>query len=156
MIKHVAALAFFLGATGALACPDPSAWGEAYDVTAKKLYEAHGLEVVAGGEAELSRCGVLASNHRGTPVGWVAGRPDFSITVRELTGYAIEFRVESECDSVLLINTASGNWYYDDDDNGAGDPKIRLNRPSGDGIYDIWVGTYMPGNCQAQVILEMF
>jgi hypothetical protein len=54
-----------------------------------------------------------------------------------------------------LINTASVNWYYDDDDNGDLDPKIVLTRPA-DGYLDIWVGTYDGAYCDAILSLETF
>ena len=72
-----------------------------------------------------------------------------------LDGYYIVFSVESDCDSVLLINTAATNWFYDDDDNGASDPLIRLTNPS-TGVYDIWVGTYNGRYCDAVLSLETF
>jgi hypothetical protein len=64
-------------------------------------------------------------------------------------------RVVSECDAALLINTASANWYYDDDDNGDLDPKIVLTRPA-NGRIDIWIGTYDGEFCNAQLQLETF
>lgn len=63
--------------------------------------------------------------------------------------------VVSRCDSALLINTASGSWYYDDDDNGNLDPRIVLTRPL-DGQIDIWVGTYDGDFCDAQLRMETF
>jgi hypothetical protein len=71
------------------------------------------------------------------------------------TDYSLEFRVDSDCDSVLLINTGAMNYYFDDDDNGNFDPKIRLTRPS-EGWYDVWIGTYNGSECTAVLTLETF
>ncbi|MDP2127792.1 MAG: hypothetical protein Q8K97_10470, partial [Pseudohongiella sp.] len=71
------------------------------------------------------------------------------------TGRELEFRLDTECDSVLMINDASGNWHYDDDTNGSLDAQIRLPKAA-NGIYDIWVGTRYSGTCNATLILETF
>ncbi len=112
--------------------------------------------MVAGGQNSLTKCGIRAQNYRGALPGYTTSSPDFSITVQGISGYSIEFRVRSECDSVLLVNTAARNWYFDDDDLGAGDAKIRLTRPAGDGIFDVWVGTYDGSSCDARLIIETF
>jgi hypothetical protein len=69
-------------------------------------------------------------------------------------GRALEFRVQGTCDTVLLVNGATAQWYFNDDDNGS-DPRIRIaNAPSGQ--YDIWVGTFGTQTCNAQLIVESF
>lgn len=151
--------AFALGLlpVAAGACPDYTLWGDQkIETTAADLYSPKAVSLVAGGDRDLSRCGIRAQNWNGGLVGYVIEQPDISLTVRQLDGYQIEFRTVSNCDTVLLINTAAANWYFDDDDNGNGGAKIRLTRPAGDGIYDIWVGTYGSGNCDAQLIVETF
>lgn len=141
----------------AAACPDYTLWGDQqFETTAADLYTPKAVSLVAGGDVDVSRCGIRARNWNGQLVGYVITQPDISLTVRRLDGYQIEFRTVSNCDTVLLINTAAANWYFDDDDNGGGGAKIRLTRPAGDGIYDIWVGTYGQGNCDAQLIVETF
>ena len=144
----------------ALACPDAGLWGkERYEVSASDLYAPKEATVIAGGDIDLRSCrNIRPQNWSGPITGHVIREPDFSITVRGLDGYQIEFRTVSACDSVLLINTAAGNWYFDDDDNtqSAGDALIRLTRPSGDGIYDIWVGTFDGAECEAKIVLETF
>lgn len=152
-------LTFFLLLWGSVAsaCPDFSLWGtERYEYTASQLYTPRGHNVLAGGDRNLERCAIPWSNHGGRATGWVIEEPDFSITVYGLSGYQIEFRVVSKCDSVLVVNTAAGNWYFDDDDNGGLDGKIRFTNPAGDGIYDVWVGTYNGETCNSQLIVETF
>lgn len=150
-------LAIVFAPVSALACPDYTLWGDQrFEMTAADLYTPRAVDLVAGGDRDLARCGISASNWNGRLVGFVIEQPDISLTVRRLDGYQIEFRTEGNCDTVLLINTAAANWYFDDDDNGNGGAKIRLTRPAGDGIYDIWVGTYGTGNCDARLIVETF
>ena len=157
MRRFFIAIALSFIGTATIACPDYTLWGrETYETTARELYTPRSLNVVAGGDINLERCRIRARNWTGPMPGWVIREPDFSITIYGLSGYQLEFRVESNCDSVMLINTAGANWYYDDDDNGYGDPKIRLTRPSGDGIYDIWIGTYDGNQCDARLIMETF
>lgn len=138
------------------ACPDFRQWGDRYQTTGRELYTPRVVDVVAGGNNSLERCGTRANNYRGRLPGFVTTAPDFSINVSGLSGYQIEFRVEGSCDTVLLLNTAAANWYYDDDDAGNGQPKIRLTRPAANGIYDVWVGTYGPATCNARLIVETF
>ncbi len=145
-----------LGVSIAEACPDYRQWGDRFVTSGRELYNPKSVDVIAGGDNDLSRCGIRAHNYRGPLPGWVTTPPDFSIEVKGLSGYQIEFRVVADCDTVMLLNTAAANWYYDDDDNGNGQPKIRLTRPAANGIYDIWIGTYEPRNCNARLIIETF
>jgi len=146
----------FLG-TASSACPDYNLWGrDVYIASAYELYTPRSLNVVAGGDFNLASCNTQARNWSGPMPGWAHSAPDFTITITELFGYQLEFRVESNCDSVMLINTSVGNWYFDDDTNGNRDPLIRLSRPAGDGVYDIWIGTYDGSQCDARLIMETF
>jgi hypothetical protein len=82
--------------------------------------------------------------------------PDFTLSFSgNSSGRALEFRLDTECDSILLINDANGNWHYDDDSNGSLDAKIRLNKAA-NGSYDVWVGTRYSGTCSATLIAETF
>lgn len=155
MIKTLfAAMALTLAAGVAQACPQISMSGATINASATYLYTPRGYDVIAGGSSDVSRCGIRTGTGE-FPVGWVAQAPDFELYYQKNASYALEFRVISNCDSVLLINTGGGNWYFDDDDNGNGDAKIRLTNPSA-GLYDIWIGTYGPQTCSAQLQLETF
>ncbi len=157
MRLFLSALALLATSWGAQACPDYQLWGnERFELTGSQLYSPHRLNVVAGGQYNVANCGIRARNWSGPMPGYMIKEPDFSITVSGIKGYQLEFRVESQCDATLLINTAGVNWYFDDDDNGNADPKIRLTRPAGDGIYDVWIGTFDGNNCNAQLIIETF
>ncbi|WP_231703987.1 hypothetical protein [Cochlodiniinecator piscidefendens] len=150
---------FMALASPAVACPDYTLWGQQqYTYTGNDLWTPRPMNVVAGGNNNMTaHCRhIRARNWNGPMPGFMITPPDFSVTVRGIRGYQLEFRVVSDCDATLLINTAGVNWYFDDDDNGNLDPKIRLTRPAGDGIYDVWVGSYDGSACNAQLIMETF
>jgi hypothetical protein len=90
-----------------------------------------------------------------TGAGFFPSAPYFSFQLSNMSRYKLEVRVVSEYDTALLINTASANWYYDDDDNGNLDPKIVLTRPA-NGHVDIWIGSYDGDFCNAQLQMETF
>ncbi len=155
MQKIVLGAVFAVGLAGAAAaCPDYRQSGERYDLTGQQMYNSVYVDVVAGGDNFIGNCyNVIPLTDRGN--GYFTTPPDFTLNISGMGAYQLVVSVVSACDSALLINTASGNWYYDDDDNGNYDPKIVLTRPS-DGWLDIWVGTYDGKYCDARLTLETF
>jgi len=144
-----------LAANAVSACPDYSQWGrESYNASGNQLYQPQFFNVVAGGENYLQNCRHINPRTDRGP-GYFTTAPDFTFDLRGMRGYELHISVVSQCDSALLINTGSANWYYDDDDNGNLDPKITLTYPS-DGYLDIWVGTYDGQYCDATLRLETF
>lgn len=144
----------FGGATGAIACPDYNQWGESYSASGQQLRQERRFSVVAGGENYIWNCpNVRPGTDQGA--GYFTTAPDFTFDLSGMGGLRLEISVVSRCDSALLINTASANWYYDDDDNGNLDPKIVLTRPA-NGYLDVWVGTYDGEYCDAILSLETF
>ena len=148
-----ATLTLMLAAGSAWACPDITEYGDTYEFTGKQLYSEKRFSVRAGGEYSISECGIRPESDRGR--GFVISPPDFTFRVEGMAPYQLVLSVVSECDSVLLINTASQNWYYDDDDNGNLDARIVLTRPA-DGWLDVWVGTHDGAYCDAVLSLETF
>jgi hypothetical protein len=146
--------AFLLAPGIAAACPDIALDGAGMSYTAAELYTPKTFGVIAGGNYDLDNCKIRTPNGD-VPTGFVAAAPDFELWFESNGQYDLEFRIDSECDSVLLINTAAGNFYFDDDDNGNLDAKIRLSAPS-QGLYDIWIGTLGPSTCNAQLTIESF
>lgn len=133
----------------AQACPSYANPGYGLTYTAETAYMPQATSVVAGGDLNLSACGSVPGN------GYVASSPDFSVQYNDLgMGRALEFRVVAECDAVLLINGANGQWYFNDDSNGS-DPALRIGGASS-GRYDVWVGTFGSSLCGAQLIVETF
>ena len=82
--------------------------------------------------------------------------PDYKLEFSgNSAGRELEFRLDSACDTVLLLNDTNGTWHHDDDSNGNLDAKIRLPKAS-NGVYDIWVGTLNADNCDATLTIETF
>ena len=151
----LAACAFIGTAGSALACPDFNAAPQvSYQASGQQLYTPRAFDVVAGGDNYIWDCPNVRPG-TDTGAGYFPTAPDFSFQLSNMNPYRLELRVVSECDAALLINTASANWYYDDDDNGNLDPKITLTRPA-NGRVDIWIGTYDGEFCNARLELETF
>ena len=144
----VIALSFFAGSVQA--CPDFSQGGTSLSYTSDDLYTSKSHKVTAGGGTDLAECSDLPG------YGFVMESPDFTLSFSgNSSGRALEFRLDTECDSILLVNDANGKWHYDDDSNGSLDAKIRLNKAA-NGSYDVWVGTRYSGTCSATLIAETF
>lgn len=140
-------------ATATYACPNPNLYGDTYELHASDLYNPQSVSLVAGGDRQIGNCNIKFGSDRGT--GYVTEEPDFSLNLSGMQNYKLAISVVSDCDAILLINTGSVNWYYDDDDNGNYDPMITLTRPS-NGWLDIWVGTHDGVLCDAVLSLETF
>jgi hypothetical protein len=148
-------LAVFWLANAAAACPDYNlSPQEAYSASGDQLYAAKVFNVVAGGDNYIWDCSHIRPG-TDTGAGYFPSAPDFSFSLSNMGRYKLVVSLVSECDAALLINTASANWYYDDDDNGNLDPRIILTKPV-DGRIDIWVGTYDGQFCDAQLQMETF
>lgn len=151
----IAILAFLGLSSAAQACPDYRIWGnKSYNFSGRQMWQRQDFDVVAGGENYIWNCrGINPGTDRGA--GYFTTTPDFSFDISGMGGLQLVISVVSQCDAALLINTASGNWYYDDDDNGNLDPRIVLTRPA-NGIIDVWVGTYDGDYCDAVLSMETF
>lgn len=152
LLTAIAALGF---GTGAMACPNFNLQAaEAYSASGAQLRAPKTFNVVAGGENYVWNCpNVRPGTDQGA--GYFTSQPDFSFDLSGMSGLRLVVSAVSQCDSALLINTSSANWYYDDDDNGNLDPKIVLTRPV-NGRIDIWMGTYDGEYCNATLRLETF
>lgn len=155
MRKLLMAVAALIGLTvAAEACPDFNQWGDSYRASGSQLRQARSFDVVAGGENYIWNCpNVRPGTDQGA--GYFTTAPDFTFELSGMNGLQLVISVVSRCDSALLVNTASANWYYDDDDNGNLDPRIVLTRPA-NGYLDVWVGTYDGEYCDATLYLETF
>jgi hypothetical protein len=132
-------------------CPSLDSTGTEYTLTGSDLYSRDNFSVVAGGEANLDNC----PNLSGT--GFVAVAPDFTFYLSGMSPYRLVANVVSSCDSTLLINTAEGSWFFDDDSNGNFDPLLELSSAGLlDGRVDVWVGTFDGQYCNATLSLETF
>jgi len=151
-ILLTALAAMFFG-TAAMACPDYNLYGDRYELSGRSMVGGKYIDVRAGGDNSITGCGIRFGSDRGR--GYVTRAPDFSLKLTGMGRYKIRFTVQSECDSILLINTGAANWYYDDDDAGNLDATITLTRPS-NGWMDVWVGTHDGSVCDARLYLETF
>jgi hypothetical protein len=86
-------------------------------------------------------------------VGWIAQAPDYRINWTAGSGaLPLVFSVDSDADTVLVINDAQGNWVCDDDGgNKSLNPSITFQNPAS-GQYDVWVGTFSEGDLQPSVL----
>ncbi len=135
-------------ASGATACPDEEEYGEIRMFTGKGLYYGRQFSVTAGGHESLSDCGI-----QNTGPGHVAPSPDFSFVIQNMGGYELMISVIGKCDTVLLINTPTEEWIFNDEADFVGDAGILLQEPPA-GWLDIWVGAYEDGFCDAVLHLE--
>jgi hypothetical protein len=134
-----AALALTVTAAQAQQCPDL----KAKPITGRILLnegftpDPSRHSVIAGGKLNLTRC---RSNWKG----WVSRSPDLQLDYKTSGGTALSIFIESDMDTVLLVNDPSGTWHYDDDSGEGLNGKLRFTRAR-DGRYDIWVGLFKEG-----------
>ncbi|MBW7921264.1 MAG: hypothetical protein H3C51_04105 [Rubellimicrobium sp.] len=134
----------------AQACPDYSATpNTTLNMTAAQLAQPHVVDMVAGGNVDLGNCMNLPG------YGYVVTGPDYHLTLTGTQpGTSLAVRVQGECDTILLANDFSGQWYYDDDSGENWfDPELVL--PAVDGTYDFWVGTWSTELCQANISFQV-
>jgi len=72
--------------------------------------------------------------------GYVSLRPDYNLNYVAGDSHSLTITVESDSDTVLLINAPDGQWYFNDDFTDL-DPLIYFSSPLS-GVYNIWVGTF--------------
>lgn len=136
-------------AMASAACPSHATPGAPLSYTADSAMIVQSTDVVAGGDIDLATCADIPGT------GFVVETPDFSIRYDDQgQGRALELRVSAGCDAVLLVNTATGDWLFNDDASGT-DPALRIEAaPSG--RYDVWVGTFGMESCAATLDVETF
>jgi len=107
---------------------EPATYGD-YAISA--VGQSHQVEIVAGGETDASELGGACS-------GQIANAPDVQLDF-ESSGAPLSFRVQSDFDSTLAINSATGDWLCDDDSAGGLNALVEIANPVS-GTYDIWIG----------------
>lgn len=157
-VARALALLLWGVAASAQTCPNPDGpdtYGT-YAANGTQLLQPRSFALQAGGTVNIVSCAnVQPRTDRGP--GYVTTNPDVSFKLSGMGAFRLDISVVSACDAILLINTGSVTWYYDDDHNraSAGDPMISLTRPV-DGRIDIWVGTFDGSRCGARLTLETF
>ena len=131
--QFLAAAAIVAGlAAPALACPNWEAspsFGQ-IDLNAGFMPDPYVRNITAGGRYDLAGCF--------NSYGWggsVASKPDFDLYWNGSSAQ-LTIAVNSNADTVLLINAPDGEWYYSDDPSA-----ITFSNPQA-GLYDIWIGAY--------------
>ena len=142
MIKAIATglAAIVLSVNAAQAqCPNLSAKPISGRIELREFFEPDPSthRVIAGGSQNLSRC-------RNNWKGWVSSSPDFQLQYNTTGGTSISIEIQSDMDTVLLVNDPNGTWHYDDDSGSGLNGKIRFSRAR-QGRYDIWVGLFKEG-----------
>jgi len=128
----------------AQACPVAGVGALQLSYDAVQMDMEYSVDVVAGGDVDLSDCGYVS--------GWVITEPDVSFTLSGING-PLQVSIDSPgCDTVLLINAPDGSWHYDDDSWGELMPTLQAFMD--DGRLDVWVGTYDGSVCDAQIVLN--
>ena len=140
----------FTSATAAAAnCPDYGQNGGSYSFSSQDVYTAKRFAAVAGGGVNLGNCGEAPG------VGHVSEAPDFTLDYSRTGNYNIRLRSQGTCDTVLLVNDANGNWYWDDESGDGPDTQIVLQNPAS-GYIDVWIGSYNGDVCDASLDIESF
>ncbi len=99
------------------------------------------VSLLAGGE---TRAEFTDQASGGPCAGYFAEPPDFRVHFETGGDLPLSFYVESQADTVLLVNAPDGTWHCNDDTSGL-DPALTFADPMG-GQYDIWIGTYTAGD----------
>ncbi|RED18080.1 hypothetical protein [Pontivivens insulae] len=139
-----------LSAAGAAqACPDYSLNGTPDRFSSTDAWTERRYPVIAGGSVDLARCGSVPG------VGNVARAPDFTFYYTHNANHSLRFQARAGCDTVLMVNDATGRWHWDDDSAGGTNAEVHLYSPR-TGYVDVWVGTYGSGYCDATLHVESF
>lgn len=106
--------------------------------------DPHHVNLTAGGPINSGQ--TLGSNCPG----YIADNPDFDLYWTAGSGaLPLVISADSQVDTTLVVRTPSGQWLCEDDGGFNGmNPGLRIDHPE-TGLYDIWVGTYSPGNAAA-------
>jgi hypothetical protein len=143
-------LCLFVWAGGAEACPGGPTASDPLHLLAGRLRTPVTAEVRAGGTVPLALCDGLPGT------GNIPFDPSVSILyVADGKRMDLEMRTEGECDTVILVRTPSGRWFFDDDNGAARNARIRLAAPR-EGRYEIWVGSQEGRACATRLALQTF
>jgi len=105
--------------------------------------DPYSIDLIGGGSVDVSSL-FLGPDC----TGFAATPPDFRI---DYTGSVSRLRVffvaSDGSNPTLIINTAGGNWFCNNDDplSGTTNPMVEFSPPQ-TGTYDVWVGTYGSSN----------
>ncbi len=151
MLHYVlAVLLTMFGGTAAAGCPGLGFKDDELHMSARQLVTPKVAEVRAGGTVLLGHCDALPGK------GNISFDPTLSIYyIADRKRMDLEFATVGNCDTVLLVRTPSGRWFFDDDNGPQRNAKLRLSHPP-EGRYEIWVGSEGGFACQTSLKLQTF
>lgn len=151
-IIAASAVLVIAGSGAALACPTIGQASGTINATPDQFGSVQSYSVTAGGENSLQDCGLGLLGY-----GSFRSAPDLSLTLQQVVGRELDLRVNASCDAAMLVNTADGQWLFDDDGNGNLDPAMRITAAGQlDGQVDIWIGTFDGAGCPATLQVQGF
>lgn len=132
------------------ACPGLDNADKHLFLSARQLATPQVAEVRAGGTVLLGYCEAIPGS------GNVPFDPSVSIYyTADRKRMDLELRTEGACDTVLLVRTPSGRWFFDDDNGGSRNARLRISTPP-EGRYEIWVGSQGGQACPTRLTLQTF
>lgn len=135
--------------TAAMACPAVNLSQGATSFGIDTLAVPQSVSLTAGGDHSLDQCGLGMLGF-----GQFRSAPDYSFVVTDEPTSDVVLAVTSDCDATMLVNTADGQWHFNDDGNGNLDPRLSLAAgPALTGQVDVWVGSFAGGDCAASLTL---
>ncbi|MEJ6391848.1 hypothetical protein V8J82_01190 [Gymnodinialimonas sp. 2305UL16-5] len=149
-LMTASALALCAMGGAAYACPNFALSQGGLNYDGSQLFQPINLGVQAGGNFTLDQCGLGVLGF-----GQFRAAPDFTLNLSNMAGRELELSVGSSCDPALLVNDATGQWHFNDDDIGL-NPGLRLGGPDVQGRVDVWVGTFSGNGCPANLSVQTF
>ncbi|MEM1273893.1 MAG: hypothetical protein AAGF88_08750 [Pseudomonadota bacterium] len=129
-------------------CPTWNFTGQQITATGQFLYSPQNYAVQASGSTEIGGCNIPGA------YGYANAAPDYTFYLSGMEQYRLEIEVSSNCDPVLLVNTADGQWYFNDDSSGL-NPALNIRGTTAlNGRVDVWVGSYNGAPCPATLEME--
>lgn len=150
MFRFVFVAVFVLLGSPALACPGLGFKDNELHMSARQLATPKVTPVRAGGTVLLGQCDALPGS------GNIPFDPSVAIHyIADRKRMDLEFATAGDCDTVLLVRTPSGRWFFDDDNGPQRNASLRLSNPP-EGRYEIWVGSEGGYACPSELRLQTF
>lgn len=148
MIRIVLSLLCVVWGGAALACPGLQPKDKHLFLSAAELAAPKVAKVRAGGTVLLGFCETLPGT------GNIPFDPSVSIFyIADRARADLELRTVGACDTVLLIRSPTGKWFFDDDAGGNRNASLRIREPA-EGRYEIWVGSQGGYACDTTLVLQ--
>lgn len=126
----------------------------AQDISGQPLYGTQRLEAGFIPDPAVVQLDAGGSDEIPSALGYgyiYAAAPDVDL-VYQAGSFSLYIYVESDEDTVLLVNSPDGQWHFDDDTIGV-NPMIVFPKPQS-GMYNIWVGTFGGSTADAQLMIS--